>query len=385
MDRWEVPLADVVIEDGDLEAVCATYRSGWLTMGPRTTELETLFAGYTGAGAAVAVSSGTAALHLMCLAVGLGPGDEVIVPSVTFVATANAVAYTGATPVFADIADLTAPWLSASACEAALTPRTRAVLAVSYGGHPGEIVALLDLCRRRDLVLLEDAAHAAGARLNGRHLGTFGVAGAFSLYSNKNLAVGEGGLLVTSDEAVARRARLLRSHGTTSGTWDRHRDDVAGYDVVALGFNYRLDEPRAALAAARLGRLDRDNDRRARLAARYRVGFDGTDLAVPLGPVEGTRSSHHLFTVVLPEEVDRPAFREELSRRGIQTSVHYPPVHRFALYADGRDLPVTDHYTARTVTLPLFPHMTDAQQDRVVDAVHTGLAIASRPRGPARR
>jgi dTDP-4-amino-4,6-dideoxygalactose transaminase len=385
VDTWAVPLADVRIEDDDLAAVCATYRSGWLTMGPRTSALESLFAHYTGAGDAVAVSSGTAALHLICRAVGLGPGDEVIVPSLTFVATANAVAYTGAHPVFADVAGLAEPWLSAAACEALVTDRTTAILAMAYGGHCGEIDALRDLCRRGGLLLLEDAAHAAGSRLRGRHLGTFGKAGAFSLYSNKNLAAGEGGLVVTSDDAVAAQIRLLRSHGMTTPTWDRHQNHASGYDVVALGFNYRLDEPRAALAAVRLARLDRENDRRARLATRYRVALADLDVAIPMAPVPGLRSSHHLFTIVLPADRNRAAFRSRLAEHGVETSIHYPAVHRFRLYARGArgELPVTDAYAARSVTLPLYPHMTDDQQDRVVEAVRGALAATpTRGRSP---
>src|SRR3954462_10593810 len=200
---WRVPLADVVIADEDLEAVLDTYRSGWLSMGPRTEELEAAFARYTGARHALAVANGTAALHLVALAAGLGPGDEVIVPSLTFVATVNAIAYTGATPVFADIAGLTEPWLSAEAAEAAIGPRTRAIMTMSYGGHPGETEALAALAAERGLTLLEDAAHAAGSRVGGRHLGTYGAGGAFSFFSNKNLAVGEGGMIVTSDDDFA--------------------------------------------------------------------------------------------------------------------------------------------------------------------------------------
>jgi dTDP-4-amino-4,6-dideoxygalactose transaminase len=383
VDTWDVPLADLLMEAEDLDAVAAAYRSGWLTQGPRTAEFERSFARYTGADEAVAVSSGTAALHIVCLAAGLGPGDEVIVPSLTFVATVNAVAYTGATPRFADIAGLTEPWLSAAACERALTDRTRAVLAVDYGGHCGEIEALAELCERHRLVLLEDAAHAAGARLHGRHLGTFGVAGAFSLFSNKNLAVGEGGVLVTSDEAAAGRARLLRSHGMTTLTWDRHQGHAADYDVTALGFNYRFDEARAALATTRLARLDRDNARRSRLDGRYRQGLAGLGLLLPLGPADGLRPSHHLFTVVLPPDVDRDAFRRYLAARRIQTSVHYPAAHRFAVYAGEHHLPVTDAYAARSVTLPLFPHMTDAQQDRVVGAVREAVSTPSATAGTA--
>jgi dTDP-4-amino-4,6-dideoxygalactose transaminase len=376
---WRVPLADVVIEDDDLAAVTETYRSGWLSMGPRTEEFEAAFAAYTGAAHALAVTNGTAALHLICQAAGLGAGDEVIVPSLTFVATVNAVAYTGATPVFADIVSLTEPWLSAAAVEAAITPRTRAIMNMTYGGHCGETEALAALCAERGLVLLEDTAHAAGSRLRGRSLGTFGRAGAFSLFSNKNLAVGEGGVVVTDDDELAAQVRLLRSHGMTTLTWDRHRGHASGYDVVALGFNYRLDEPRAALATRRLARLDAENDRRRELDARYRRLLGEAGVTCALEPAEGLDSAHHLFTIVLDEGAGRDAFRAALHERGIQTSLHYPPVHRFAIYsAAGAQAPLSDAYAARAVTLPLYAHMTHEQQDLVVDAV-TAAVPTGRP------
>jgi dTDP-4-amino-4,6-dideoxygalactose transaminase len=308
------------------------------------------------------------------LAAGLGRGDEVIVPSLTFVATVNAVAYTGATPVFADIAGLDAPWLSPAAAAAAITPRTRAIMTMAYGGHPGDTVALRDLARRHGLLLLEDAAHALGARIDGQHAGTFGAAGAFSFFSNKNLAIGEGGMLITRDGELAARARLLRSHGMTSLSWDRHRGHATGYDVVALGFNYRLDEPRAALALARLRRLDYDNRRRARLDAAYRAQLEPLGLLCPRPGGTAVRHAHHLFTAVLPSGVDRDEVRAALALRGVQTSLHYPPVHRFSIYAgDGPELPTTDEYARRALTLPLFPHMTAAQQGRVVDSLRSAL------------
>jgi dTDP-4-amino-4,6-dideoxygalactose transaminase len=339
-------------------------------MGPQTAELEDAFARYVGARHAVAVSSGTAALHLACLAVGLGAGDEVVVPSMTFVATVNAVAYTGAAPVFADIASLTEPWLSARSCESVIGPRTKAIMTTDYGGHPGELEALRALADRHGLLLLEDAAHAAGARLRGRHLGTFGAAGAFSFFSNKNLAVGEGGMVVTDEDALAERVRLLRSHGMTSLSWDRHRGHATEYDVVALGFNYRLDEPRAALGLRRLERLDDENRRRARLDARYLEALVELGIVSALPAAQDATPSHHLFTIVLKEAKDRDGFRSMLAERGIQTSVHYPPVHHFTVYAqDAPELPITDAYGARSVTLPMFAHMTDEQQDLVIDAV----------------
>jgi dTDP-4-amino-4,6-dideoxygalactose transaminase len=367
--QWDVPLADVIVTDEDIGVVSDVYRSGWLSMGPRTEELEARLASYVGARHAIAVSSGTAALHVMSLAAGFGPGDEVIVPSMTFVATANAVAYTGARPVFADIVSLTEPWLSVEAVRGLMTDRTRGVVAMSYGGHPGQIAELAELCADRGLILLEDAAHGLGSRLGDRHVGTFGAAGAFSFFSNKNLAVGEGGAVVTDDDDVDRRLRLLRSHGMTTLSWDRHRGHATAYDVVALGFNYRIDEPRAALAATRLQRLDADNRDRARLDAVYRERLEPLDLACALSAEPPVSSAHHLFCVVLDEGRDRDDFRARLAEARVQTSVHYPPVHRFSIYGDQPALPVTEAYAARTVTLPLFAHMTPAQQDQVIAAV----------------
>ena len=372
---WKVPLADVVVPDSDIEAVVEAYRSGWLSMGPRTERFEHAFASYAGVRHALAAANGTAALHLVCAAAGLGPGDEVVVPSLTFVATVNSIAYTGARPVFADIAGPTEPWLSARAAEAALSPRTRAIMNMAYGGHPGEVAKLRDLAESRGIALLEDAAHAAGTRLHGRHAGTFGAAGAFSFFSNKNLGIGEGGMVVTDDDELAATMRLLRSHGMTTLTWDRHRGHASDYDVVALGFNYRLDEPRAALAERRLARLDDDNRRRGELDARYRLAIAELDgVRSALGPVEGAEQAHHLFAVVLDPEVDRGRVRAELAGRGVQTSVHYPPAHHFSIYAGEWDLPLTEDYGARTMTLPLFAHMTDAQQDLVVESLHAALS-----------
>jgi dTDP-4-amino-4,6-dideoxygalactose transaminase len=372
--EWEVPLADVVISDADLAAVMDAYRSGWLSLGPRTAAFEEAFADHVGARHAVAVSSGTAALHLLCLAVGLSEGDEVVVPSMTFVATVNAVRYTGARPVFADIAGPLEPWLSAERCRARLGPATRAIFHVPYGGHPGDIEALAKLADEHGVVLLIDAAHAIGARVAGRPVTAFGAAAAFSFFSNKNLAIGEGGMVTTDDDEIARRVRLLRSHGMTTLSWDRARGHAVGYDVVELGYNYRLDEPRAALGLSRLARLDEDTRRRGELAARYRRELSGV-VECALAAEPPVEPAHHLFTIVVPDGTDREAFRAHIADARVQTSVHYPPVHRFGIYADGADgaLAQTDDYARRTVTLPLFAHMTDHQQDRVIEAVVAAL------------
>jgi dTDP-4-amino-4,6-dideoxygalactose transaminase len=377
MPRWSVPLSDLTVTEEDIAVIADVYRSGWLSMGPETEAFEADFAAYAGVRHAIAVANGTAALHLMCAAAGLGAGDEAVVPSMTFVATVNAIAYTGAKPVFADIAGVTEPWLDAEAAAGAITPRTKAMVTMTYGGHPGHTDALLALAENRGIALLEDAAHAVGSWHGGRHLGTFGLAGAFSFFANKNLAVGEGGMVVTDSDEVAARVRLMRSHGMTTLTWDRHRGHAASYDVVELGFNYRIDEPRSALGRRRLRQLDAENQARARLDARYRELLAGQDGLVPaLRPGGEERLAHHLFTIVLDEGVDRARFRELLVDRGIQTSVHYPPAHGFSIYSGADELPRTEAYGHRTVSLPLFAAMTIAQQDEVVDAVRSSLDVA---------
>jgi dTDP-4-amino-4,6-dideoxygalactose transaminase len=248
-------------------------------------------------------------------------------------------------------------------------------MTMTYGGHPGELEALSQLAADRGIALLEDTAHAAGSRLGGRHLGTFGSAGAFSFFSNKNIGIGEGGMVVTRDGDLAERMRLLRSHGMTTLTWDRHRGHASGYDVVALGFNYRIDEPRAALVNERLGHLDAENRARATLDERYRRTIrELPGIEAALEPVEGAELAYHLFCVVLDEGIDREALRTQMADRGVQTSVHYPPVHHFSIYSDSAvDLPLTDAYGSRAVTLPLFAHMTESQQDVVLEALTDAL------------
>jgi dTDP-4-amino-4,6-dideoxygalactose transaminase len=299
----------------------------------------------------------------------------VIVPSLTFVATVNAVRYVGATPVFADVVGPERPWLSAEAAAAVAGDDTRAIINMTYGGHAGETAELAALAAERELILLEDAAHGLGGSLAGRALGTFGLAGAYSFFANKNLPVGEGGMIATGDAEVAKRMRLLRSHAMTSGSWDRHRQGGAsGYDVVDLGFNYRIDEPRAAFAAVRLARLDSDNARRAAAAESYRAGVDRIDgVAATMPPAEGVKQAHHLFTVVVDEGIDRDGVREALARDGVQTSLHYPPVHRLSAYGEAIDLPVTDAYSQRAISLPLFPTITEEQIGLVLRGLSEAL------------
>jgi dTDP-4-amino-4,6-dideoxygalactose transaminase len=375
----DIPLFDLRLEPQDLEAVAETLRSGWLTMGPRTAEFEQAFAEQLGCRHAIAVSSCTSALHLAYLAAGIGPGDEVIVPSLTFAATASAVVYCGGTPVFADIvgpADLS---VDPADVEARITERTKAVAVVHFAGYPAPVEELRTICDARGLALIEDAAHAPSATLDGRKLGTFGLAGAFSFFSNKVLSVGEGGLLATDDDEVAALARRLRSHAMTSGTWDRHTGRTDTYDVVGLGFNYRIDEPRAALLLSRLRRLEQDIARRRALVMRYRERLGGLDgLTVPYRDDQVPHSSCYVMPLILEDpEAQTELRRFLLNERGIQTSIFYPAVHEFTAYRERYgeiSLPRTELAARTEVTIPLYPHMTEAEQDHVIASIEEGLA-----------
>ena len=342
----ELPLFDLRLAPQDLEAVADTLRSGWLTLGPRTAEFEQAFAAHLGARHAIAVSSCTAALHLAYLAAGVGPGDEVIVPSFTFVATAAAVLHCGATPVFAEIASRERPTIDPADVERRITPRTKAVCAMHYAGYPAPVERLRELCEERGLALIEDAAHAPGASLAERQLGTWGLAGAFSFFSNKVLSVGEGGLLCTDSDEVAAFVRSRRSHAMTSGTWDRHTGRTDTYDVTALGFNYRLDEPRAALLLSRLQRLEEEVARRRELTLRYRRLLSPIEqIIVPFDDAEVASSSCSVMAIMLEQDGRLAEVGGRLSELGIQTSIFYPAIHRFTTYRErfpDTSLPVTE-------------------------------------------
>jgi dTDP-4-amino-4,6-dideoxygalactose transaminase len=375
----QLPLFDLRLRQRDLDAVAETLRSGWLTMGPRTQAFEEAFAAQLGARHAVAVSSCTAALHLAYLAAGVGPGDEVVVPSFTFAATASAAVYCGARPVFADILSREQPSLDPADVERRITARTKAVCVVHYAGYgAAETVALRELCDAHGLPLIEDVAHAPSATLHGRKLGTFGLAGAFSFFSNKVLSVGEGGLLCTDSDEVAALARSYRSQGMTSGTWDRHSGRTDTYDVVGLGYNYRLDEPRAALALSRLEGLEEDIARRRELTMRYRELLAGVpDLFVPFTGSQVGDSSAYVMPIMLREDGRQGDVAQRLRERGIQTSIFYPSIHRFTAYRERFpevSLPVTELASTTELTLPLFPHLTFEDQDRVVQALAEVMA-----------
>jgi len=379
MVDWQVPLADLDFGAEEKEAVQDVLDRGWLAMGAGVQAFEQEFAGLVGSRHAVAVANGTVSLHLACLALGLGPGDEVIVPSLTFVATAAAILYVGATPVFADIHSEDDLTISPDSIEEAVTDRTRAIMVMHYGGYACDMPAINDLAAKYGLAVIEDAAHAPGAVLDGRGLGVWGAVGSFSFFPNKNMTTAEGGMVVTDDDELAERMRRLRSHGMTTLTWDRHRGHAHSYDVVDLGYNYRLDEVRAAIGRAQLKKLPENNRRRLDLTASYRemLAELAPEITVPFAQHRGTPSCH-LLPALLPEGSDRTAFMEQMKAEKIQTSIHYPPIHQFTYYRDNDavkkvNLDRTAAVAAREVTLPLYASMDTSQVEQVAQAVQRSL------------
>ena len=378
--QWKIPLSDIDFGPEEKDAVDSVLQSRWLTMGSITEEFEQAFAAYVGAKYAVAVTNATAALHLACVVAGLGAGDEAIVPSLTFVATANAVRYTGATPVFADIAGEHDLNISYHSIEKAISERTRAILVVHYGGYACDMPSIMRLAREHGLKVIEDAAHAVGSELGGIKLGVWGDIGCFSFFSNKNMTTGEGGMIVTNDEGYSQRLRLLRSHGMTSLTWDRHKGHAWSYDVVDLGYNYRIDEIRAALGSVQLKKLPANNERRRYLTQIY---WDALQELTPqvVRPFVNHAgiSAAHLMPALLPSGIDRQSFMESMKLQGIQTSIHYPPIHTFTAYSGGKtkySLPNTENIAGREITLPLYPAMSEEDVFTVTKAIaHTLIPV----------
>ena len=371
-------LSDVSFDAEEEAAVLAVIRSKWLSMGPRTAELEERFANYIGSRHALATSNCTTALHLAVLALGIGEGDEVIVPSLSFVATANAVLYARAKPIFADIGSLERPLISVADVEKKITSKTRAIIPMHYAGYPCDMSALVDLARARGIRIIEDDAHAVGSRIGDRKCGAIGDIGCFSFFANKNLAAGEGGMLTTSDPALFEYMKIRRSHGMTTLSWDRFKGHSFSYDVVDVGFNFTMPELTAAVALCQLSKLDRHNAERDRVFGSYvrRLGKNPR-LTIPFAgePAPGAR---HIFPVLLAEGVDRQDFMQKLRAAGIQTSIHYAPIHRFSQYerlftAAPVQLPLTEAYSARVVTLPFHQGLSDTDVAEIAGAVEQAL------------
>jgi len=374
---WRIPLSEPDIGPDEEAAALRVLRSKWLSMGPEVAAFEAEFAAFVDSKHAVAMSNATAALQLALLAVGTRPGDEVIQPALNFVATANVTRLIGAIPVLADIASLEHPMIGAQQFELLLTHKTRAVVVMAYGGmapHMGELRAL---CNERGVALVEDSCHSLGASCDGRPIGGWGDVATFSFFPNKNMTTGEGGMATTQRDDIAHRLRLLRSHGMTSLTWERHGQVAKGYDVLEPGFNQRMDELRAAIGRAQLLKLRTNNEHRASLAARYDRWLNRVENLVLPGARQRTLSANHIYSVVLPANREWRPVAAALAQSGIQTSHHYPAIHRLSAHREAiRPHPLSNAeiYDERQLTLPLWQGMTEAQVDEVGEALCNHLA-----------
>ena len=370
-----------LIEQPEIDEVVECLRSGWIGTGPRVSRFEEKFREYTGAPQAVALNSCTAALHLAFQAVSVGPGDEVVVPSMTFVATANAVVHSGATPVLVDC-DRRTMNVDPDAIEAAITPRTRAIVIVHFAGRPCEMERILAIAKRHDLRLVEDCAHAIETTVGGRHAGTFGDVGCFSFYVTKNVVTGEGGMAVTGRKDLADRMRMLALHGMTKDAWRRFSDKgYVHYDVVEIGFKYNMMDIQAAIGIHQLARVEDLWKRRQEIWRRYDEAFAELPVFLPPAPEPGTRHALHLYTLLLDLErtpVTRDEFLERMTKRQIGTGVHYRAVHLHPIYQERfgyrtGQLPNSEWISDRTVSLPLSAKLGDGDVADVIEAVRASL------------
>jgi len=361
------------IDDDDIEAVVRTLRSDWLTTGPAVEAFEHAVAEYTGARYAVAVASGTAALHTAMFALEIGPGDEVIVPPLTFAATANCVVYQGGTPVFADVSPDTL-LLDPVSVETKVNPRTKAIIGVDYAGQPCDYDALRAIARPHGIALVADACHSLGATHKGRNAGTLAELNAFSFHPVKHITTCEGGMVTTDDPALARRVRLFRNHGITTDHRQRTQAGAWSYEMTDLGYNYRLSDVQCALGTSQLRKLEARLARRREIAQQYGRAFASIPCVCPLATRADAAHAYHLYVVRVAEDPGRDNVIAALRGQGVSATVHYPLVHLHPYYRNYHQgkpgiCPVAEEAYRNIVSLPIFPQMTDADVLRVARAV----------------
>jgi len=371
-----LPFSRPAITDEEIEAVAQVLRSGWITTGPKNQELEERFCEGFGCRHAVAVCSATAGMHVTLMALGIGPGDEVITPSQTWVSTINIITLLGAEPVFVDV-DRDTLMTDADRIAAAITPRTKAIIPVHYAGAPVDLDPIDQLAKKQGIPVIEDAAHAVGTRYRERWIGARGTA-IFSFHAIKNVTCAEGGLIATDDGELANRIRMLKFHGLGVDAFDRQMQGRKPQaEVIIPGYKYNLADINAAIAVVQLRRLPQLNARRAELVADYRKALEGSPL-LPLDiPSYPHLHANHLFMVRVDQErcggLDRDAFMQEMQTRGIGTGLHFRAAHTQKYYRENYpqlSLPDTEWNSARLCTLPLFPDMTGDDFKRVIEAIH---------------
>lgn len=377
-----IPYGRQTVDEDDIQAVIDVLRSDWLTTGPKVAEFEQAFSRYVGAKYAVAVSSGTAALHCAMYALGIGPGQEVIVPAITFAATANSVVYQGGTPVFGDVAPETL-LIDPQDIERKITPRTKAVIAVDYAGQPCDYEALREIAQRRQIFFAADACHALGATYRGRPVGSLADLSVFSFHPVKHITTGEGGMITTDTEAYAQRLRIFRNHGITSSPRERASRNAWFYEMIDLGYNYRMTDFQCALGLSQLKKLPQWLTRRREIARQYDEAFAQLKGIEPLTVKAEVGHAYHLYIVRVQQEaagIDREAVFQGLRSRSIGVNVHYIPVHLHPFYQNRfgtrRGLcPVAESAYEQILSLPMYPAMTDEQIKMVIKSVRRVLQV----------
>jgi len=369
---WRVQFYKISYDEREYNAVREVLDSGWLTISQKTYDFENAFCNFLGHDTqCLAVSNCTAALHMALLALGIKEGDEVITPALTFIADQNVTLMTGAKNVLADISSMEDWSVDPDDIEARITPKTKAVMIVHYAGFACDMERIIALCKKHGLLLIEDCAHTPGADFNRKPLGTFGDICAFSFFANKNIAVGEGGMVVTRNAELFEKLRLLRSHGMTVASFDRYKGRAVSYDVQSPGLNYRIHEISSALGLVQLEKLESANNKRKKLVERYYCRLDKVSyVSIPYRHFSRGKPNYHIMPILLSETVNRAAVIEAMKQDGVQTSIHYPAIQNFSAYAGKvNPTPKAEYVCAHELTLPLYPDMTDEEVDIVCDAL----------------
>jgi dTDP-4-amino-4,6-dideoxygalactose transaminase len=369
---WRVQLHKINYDEREYQAVRDTLDSGWLSISQKTADFEAAFSNFLGHDAqCLAVSSCTAALHMALLVLGIGKGDEIITPALTFIADQNVTQITGAKNVLADVSSLEDWSMDPGDIDAHITRKTKAVMVVHYAGFACDMDSIINVCKWHNLPLIEDCAHSPGADYKGQPLGTIGDISAFSFFANKNIAAGEGGMVVTRNQELFKKLKGLRSHGMSVSSFDRFQGRAASYDVEAPGLNYRIHEISSALGLVQLQKLDDANIKRKKLVEHYNTRLENTpSISVPYRNFSRGKPSYHIMPILLSESVDRQAVIESMKQDGIQTSIHYPAIQNFSAYKNNVNPTFKAEYiSAHELTLPLYPGMTETEVDIVCDAL----------------
>jgi len=359
---YKIPLFDLNFDEQEEQAVIETLRSKWISTGPKTAEFEDKFKAMLQIEHAFALSNCTVALHLAMKLVGIEAGDVVICPSLTFVATANAIRYVDAIPVFADVKSFEDLTIDPDDIERKITLKTKAIVVMHYGGFACDMDSIMALAKAHNLKVIEDACHGPLSEYKGKKLGTIGDIGCFSFFSNKNISTGEGGMLVTDNDEYYNRAKLLRSHGMTSLSYERAKGHSTNYDVIELGYNYRMDDIRSSIGIVQLKKLEEDLNKREVIRRYYEENLSGIEKIIIPFREQKYFSSNYIFPIVVKDSTfnERDEIRTKLADAGIQTSVHYPAVHRFSIYKKFyTELPKTDYVADNLITLPMYSGLTE--------------------------